>query len=103
VFGAFWGAFDKFKGTFGTQLYANVKKNMFYARTRGYKNSLESALDKDNIPTEVYSALIENVTNNLGSFHRYLNLKKRMLDVETLKYSDVYAPVVKGIDSRIDG
>jgi len=100
VFKAFWGAFDKFKATFGTQLYANVKKNMFYARTRGYKSSLESALDKDNIPTEVYYALIENVTNNLDSFHRYLNLKKRMLGIERLEYSDVYAPVVKGIDLK---
>jgi len=93
VFQAFWETFTKFKGTFGTQLYANVKKDMFYARTRGYESSLRSALDSDNIPTEVYMALIENVTNNLDSFHRYLNLKKRMLGVETLKYSDVYAPV----------
>jgi len=98
VFQAFWGAFEKFKGTFGTQLYANVKKDMFYARTRSYKSSQERALDRDNIPIDVYSALIENVTENLDSFHRYLNLKKRMLGVETLKYSDVYAPVVKGID-----
>ncbi len=98
VFQAFWEVFDKFKGTFGTQLYANVKKDMFYARTRNYESSLHSALNQDNIPTEVYMVLIENVTNNLDSFHRYLNLKKRMLDVETLKYSDVYAPVVKGID-----
>jgi oligoendopeptidase F len=100
VFQAFWNTVTKLKGTFGTQLYANVKKDMFYARTRGYKSSLQRALDKDNIPTEVYMALIENVTNNLGSFHRYLNLKKRMLDVETLKYSDVYAPVVKGVDLK---
>jgi len=98
VFKAFWGAFDKFKATFGTQLYAEVKKNMFYARTRGYQSSLHSALDKNNIPMEVYLALIENVAKNLDSFHRYLDLKKRMLGVETLKYSDVYAPVVKGID-----
>jgi len=98
VFCAFWGAFDSFKRTFGVQLYANVKKDMFYARTRGYKSSLESALDKDNIPIEVYSTLIENVNNNLDSFHRYLNLKKRMLGVDTLKYSDVYAPVVKDVD-----
>jgi oligoendopeptidase F len=98
VFEAFWGALDKFKGTFGTELYAEVKKNMFYARTRNYKSSLESALDKNNIPTEVYMALIENVTNNLDTFHRYLKLKKRMLGVETLEYSDVYAPVVKGVD-----
>ena len=100
VFEAFWGAFDKFKATFGTQLYANVKKNMFYARTRSYKSSLHSALDDNNIPTEVYLALIENVTGNLDSFHRYMKLKKRMLGVETLKYSDVYAPVVKGVDLK---
>jgi oligoendopeptidase F len=100
VFREFWGAFKKFKGTFGTQLYANVKKDMFYARTRKYESSLHSSLDSDNIPTEVYSALIENVTNNLDSFHRYLKLKKRMLGVEKLKYSDIYAPVVKGIDLK---
>ncbi|MHC4255963.1 MAG: gluzincin family metallopeptidase, partial [Planctomycetota bacterium] len=34
VFQAFWETFNKFKGTFGTQLYANVKTDMFYARTR---------------------------------------------------------------------
>ncbi|MDT8304052.1 MAG: oligoendopeptidase F, partial [Sedimentisphaerales bacterium] len=100
VFQAFWETFTKFKGTFGTQLYANVKKDMFYARTRGYESSLHSALDENNIPTEVYLALIENVSNNLDSFHRYLNLKKRMLGVETLKYSDIYAPVVQGIDLK---
>lgn len=100
VFDAFWGTFDKFKATFGTQLYANVKKNMFYARTRSYESSLHSALDKNNIPTEVYLALIENVAGNLDSFHRYLKLKRRMLGVEQLKYSDIYAPVVKGVDLK---
>ena len=98
VFQTFWTAINNFRGTFGQQLYANVKKDMFYARTRGYENCLASALDANNIPTEVYLSLIKNVNDNLDSFHRYLNLKKRMLGVETLKYSDVYAPVVKGVD-----
>ncbi|MHC4455995.1 MAG: oligoendopeptidase F, partial [Planctomycetota bacterium] len=100
VFQAFWQVFNNFRRTFGTQLYANVKRDMFYARTRGYGSSLHSALDKDNIPPEVYLTLIENVNNNLDSFHRYLNFKKRMLGVDTLKYSDVYAPVVKGLDLK---
>ncbi len=100
VFQAFWGAFEKFKGTFGTQLYAEVKKDMFYARARHYDSSLQSALDKDNIPTEVYTTLIKNVTDNLDSFHRYLKLKKRMLGVERLEYSDLYAPVVKDIELK---
>ncbi len=98
VFNAFWSTFAEFEATFGTQLYANVKKNMFYARTRQYESTLHRALDKNNIPTEVYTTLIENVTDNLDSFHRYLKLKERMLGVDQLKYSDVYAPVVKGID-----
>jgi len=100
VFKAFWNAFTDFKRTFGVQLYANVKKDMFYARTRNYESSIESALDKDNIPQRVYLALIENINNNLDSFHRYLRLKKRMLAVDTLDYSDLYAPVVKDLQLK---
>jgi oligoendopeptidase F len=98
VFQAFWGAVNEFRQTFGVQLYANVRSDMFYAHTRRYRSCLERALDKDNIHIQVYLALIENVHNNLDSFHRYLNLKKRMLGVDSLKYSDVYAPVVKDVD-----
>ena len=98
VFNAFWGVWNDFSKTFGIQLYSNIKKDMFYARVRNYKSSLESSLDRNNIPTEVYTALIENVHNNLDTFQRYLKLKKRMLGVDQLKYSDLYAPVVKGID-----
>ncbi|MHC4097423.1 MAG: gluzincin family metallopeptidase, partial [Planctomycetota bacterium] len=54
VFQAFWDTFNNFKGTFGVQLYSNVKRDMFYARTRNYPSSLESALDKNNIPKRVY-------------------------------------------------
>lgn len=100
VFQAFWGAVNEFRQTFGVQLYANVRSDIFYARTRRYPSCLESALDKDNIHIQVYLALIENVHNNLDSFHRYLNLKKRMLGVDSLKYSDVYAPAVKDVDLR---
>lgn len=98
VFKTFWPAFSAYKQTFGAQLYANVKKDMFYARTRGYQSCLESALDPGNIPTEVYRSLIRNVNENLNSFHRYLTLKKRMLKVDTLRYLDLYAPTVKGVD-----
>lgn len=100
VFKAFWDTYKDFKQTFGVELYGNVKKHMFYARARHYESSLAGALDADNIPTEVYHTLIDNVNGNLDSFHRYLRLKKRMLGVGTLKYSDLYAPAVKGIDLK---
>ena len=98
VFETFWAAMGQYRRTFGAQLYANVKKDIFYARARGYKSCLASALDNFNIPEAVYHSLIDNVNANLATFHRYLALKKRMLAVDTLRYSDLYAPVVKNVD-----
>ncbi len=100
VFNAFFGTFDRFKQTFGAQLGAQVNKDMFYARVRNYDSSLHAALDANNIPVDVYHSLITNVNDNLDSFHRYLRLKKRMLDVDQLKYSDVYAPVVEEVELK---
>lgn len=98
AFEIFWGNYKKFEATFGQMLYGQVKKDIFYAKARKYDSSLESALDQNNIPTSVYHSLVDNVNKNLPSFHRYLSLKKRMLGVDTLKYSDIYAPAVKGVE-----
>ena len=98
VFQAFWSTLSAFKQTFGVQLYSHLQTHVFYLRTRNYDSCLELALDRDNIPTDVHHTLIANVRGNLESCHRYLRLKKRMLGVETLKYSDLYAPVVKDVE-----
>ena len=60
---------NEFRRTFGTQLYAEVKKDMFYAKARNYNSSLESALDGSNIPVAVYQRLVQNVNDNLATFH----------------------------------
>ncbi|HOW41083.1 MAG TPA: oligoendopeptidase F [Bacteroidales bacterium] len=100
VFKAFWDNWEKYKGTYGEMLYGTVKKDVFYSRARHYESSLEASLYPNNIPTTVYKSLIDNVNRNLPAFHRYLSIKKRMLGVDTLKYSDLYAPVVKDIDLK---
>lgn len=98
VFNTFWSTMKSFEGTLAEQLLGGVNANIFIARTRNYNSALESALDRYNIPVEVYHSLIENVDHNLPVFHRYLLLRKRMLGIDTLKYSDVYAPVVEDIN-----
>ncbi len=97
VFKAFWDNYAKYKATFGQTLYGNIKKDIYHARARQYKSSLESSLSPNNIPVEVYHGLIDNVNKNLPAFHRYLKIKKRMLNVDTLRYLDMYAPVVKDV------
>jgi oligoendopeptidase F len=98
VFTAYMGKLSEFRRTFGTQLAAEVRKNMFFTRARDYKSCLERALDAHNIPVAVYHNLIKGVRANIGTLHRYLHLRKRLLGVEQLHYYDLYAPIVKDID-----
>jgi oligoendopeptidase F len=102
VFETFFGKYNDFRRTFGTEINGNVKSHIFYTNVRKYNSTLERALDANNIPTQVYHALIENVNKNLASFHRYLDIKRRMLGVDQLYYYDLYAPTIKGIDADFE-
>jgi len=93
VFKTFFDSLSNFKRTFAVGLYGTVQKDVFFSRTRKYTSCLESALDSFNIPASVYHALVDNVRNNLDTFHRYLQLKKELINVDTFLYSDVYAPI----------
>jgi len=97
VFNKFWKTYDEYKRTLGTTLNAEVQKDLFYARVRKYKTCLEAALDENNIPTSVYYNLIKDVNENLGTLHRYLKIRKRMLGVDTLRYYDIYPPLVSKV------
>jgi oligoendopeptidase F len=98
VFSSFFENLGNYQATLGELLYGGVKRDVYLSKAHEYGSSLEAALDRNNIPVEVYHALIENVNKNLPTFHRYLKIKQRLLGVDTLKYLDLYAPVVKDID-----
>jgi oligoendopeptidase F len=100
VFNAYFSRLGDYGRTFGTQLAAEVKKNTFFTRSRRYGSSLLRALDGGNIPPAVYHGLIENVHKGLGTFHRYLDLRKRLLGLDELHYYDLYAPVVPELDTH---
>ena len=98
VFSAYLGKIHDFRRTFGAQLSAQVRKNLFFTRTRNYGSCLERALDAHNIPVAVYKNLIAGVHEHLETMHRYLDIRKRLLGLEELHYYDLYAPVVKELD-----
>jgi len=102
VFDAFFAKLYEFQRTFGTQLYGNLQKDVFYTRVRNYENTLASALDAGNISPDVYHNLVRNVNENLETFHRYLLLRKRMMGLEQLHYYDLYAPLVGEVELSYD-
>ncbi len=73
---------------------ANVKANVFQARTRKYGSALEAALYGDNIPSAVYTNLIDTVHNGLPLLHRYLDLRRRVLGLEQLHMYDLHVPLI---------
>ncbi|WP_270087249.1 oligoendopeptidase F [Sphingobacterium sp. SYP-B4668] len=98
VFESYFKRLNDFQRTFGAQLYGNINAALFNTKARNYNSTLESALDAGNISTDVYTNLVKNVNANLETFHRYLNLRKRMMGVDTLHYYDMYAPLVQQVD-----
>ncbi len=98
VFAAFFGAFKDFRGTLGSTLYAQVQGHVFTKKVHKFDSALASALFRDNIPTEVYRQLLSDVHRSLPTLHRYLKLRQRMMGLESLRYQDLYAPLVDKVN-----
>jgi oligoendopeptidase F len=98
VMEAFFTELGKFKGTFGTTLNGQVQANEFIAKARNYEVAVDAALDGANIPVTVYKRLVDGVNQGLPTFHRYLQLRKKMLNLPDLGYYDLYAPLVASVD-----
>ncbi|MDM7998033.1 MAG: oligoendopeptidase F [Acidobacteriota bacterium] len=98
VFAAYMSRLNEYRRTFGTQLNAQINKDLFYKNARNYGSCLESALNANNIPTRVYHNLVDSVNGSLNTFHRYLKLRQRILGVDQLHYYDLYAPLLADVD-----
>lgn len=82
-----------FKNTLANNLLTSVKQNVFTARARRHRNTLEASLFQDNIPTEVFQNLIETFRANLPTWHQYWAIRKAALGFDQLEYYDIWAPL----------
>ena len=90
-----------FRNTAASVLNAQFKQLQFFADARKYSSALEASLDQNNVPTSVYLNLIEAVHENMDKMHRYVRLRKKLLDVDKLHFYDVYTQLVPGVDQKI--
>ena len=95
VFDNFWPSYKAFEGSLGTALAAKVKGDIFSAKARNYKNSLQAALSGPNIPETVYRTLVAEANRGLPVLHRYFELRRRMLKLPDIGYWDIYPSLVQ--------
>ena len=94
AFDTLYDTYLRSKNTIAAAYSASVKKDVFYASARKYPSSLEMALADDNIPVSVYDSLINTVHKNIGLMHRYIKLRKELLNLPELHMYDLYTPLV---------
>lgn len=101
VFDALYSTYKKQINTLASTLGANVKANIFKARARKYSSAREASLFADNVPLSVYDNLIKAMHDNMGLMHRYVSLRKKMLQLDELHMYDLYTPIVKEVKMEI--
>lgn len=100
AFEALYSVYEQFSNTLAATYYANLKQADFFAKERHYANALEEALDSSAIPVEVYTNLIEAMHGALPVMHRYVSLRKKLLNVPELHMYDNYVPMVEMPDKK---
>ncbi|MBO4327495.1 MAG: oligoendopeptidase F [Clostridia bacterium] len=101
AFNTYYDRLGEFKNTIAATLDAQFKQLRFFAGARKYATTLEAALDETEVPSAVYTNLIEAVHANMESMYKYVALRKKLLGVDELQMYDVYTPVVKDADVAI--
>ena len=101
TFNTYYTRLGEFKNTIAATLDAQFKQLRFFSGARKYASTLEASLDRTEVPVEVYLNLIDAVHANMDKMYRYVELRKKMLNVSELHMYDVYTPIVEDADETI--
>ena len=102
AFQAFYSTYNRYENTLAALLSAIVKRDIFYAQARNYGSSLQASLDGDNIPVEVYDNVVSAVSSNLEPLHRYVALRKRVMELDEVHPYDLYTPLFPEMAEEYD-
>ena len=90
AFDAMYSLYEKHINTI-TELYiSRVKEVTIKSKVRNFETSLHAAVHHDDATIDVYNSLIEVVNENLELNHRYMELKKKLLNDGEFHIYDVY-------------
>ncbi|WP_142667202.1 oligoendopeptidase F [Enterococcus faecium] len=94
AFKGLYSVYEQFRNTFASTLGTHIKGHNFKAKVRNYSSAREASLSNNHIPESVYDTLVDVVNKHLPLLHRYMELRKRLLEVEKLHMYDLYTPVL---------
>lgn len=96
----YYKGYDDHKHTIADLYSSSVNEDIFQARARGFRSSLDAALFPDRIQSSVYRSLIASVHDAFPVLHEYYRVKAKVLGKEKLHHWDCYMPMVEGCASH---
>ncbi len=90
VYKNYYKSYKTFENTFSALFNGNLKSQIFSSRARNYKSSRETALASNNIPLSVYDNLINTAKGNSAVLQRWVEIKKRVLNLKEIHPYDMY-------------
>lgn len=92
---------EKHKNTVSSLYKGKVKENFANARVRKFSSPIEKSLFNDNVNIKVYNNLLETVNKSMNKMYDYLEVKRKLLNLDELHLYDVYADVIKVKEKEI--
>ncbi len=101
AFEGMMGTFKRFSATM-TACYAGaVKTAVFKAKARRYASARQASLSPREIPETVYDNLLTEVEAALPALTEYMDIRKKLLNVDELHLYDLYVPMIADYDMKM--
>lgn len=101
AFNSMYNYYKGLKNTIAASLKGNIKENFFESDVHKFNSPIEESLYSDNISIDVYNSLIESVHNGLPKMYEYMDLRKKVLGLDSMHMYDIYVDIIDFIDINI--
>ena len=102
VYEKYYKTYRQFSNTLASTLDGDFSAHNTEAKLRGFSSAREMSLFANNLPEEIYDNLLEIVHDNVDIHRDYTTLRKEFLGVDDLGFHDIYMPLVKDYDRKIE-
>ncbi len=95
IFEALYKYYDDHKTTYATIYEGILQANKAYAKVKKFDSILESYLFRNNIPTSVYTTLVDVASKKNASLKKYIKLRKKYLGLKSYHTYDRFQELAK--------
>lgn len=98
----YYDVYKSFINTIAATYIGNVKKDIFFAKARGFESCLDYATFYEDADKRAYTNLIKNVEKTLPAVHDYISLRKKVMGLDEIRFYDLYVPLIENDSLKLE-